>query len=145
MHLAVTVAILSVVGNPEDPTHGGSIHVLLEEVPEGNWGAGSDHQPRVHCRQGWITQERRALQVGSKLFFRQIQATSRCWLSEGHRRTACRRTRCGAIGNGSPPRAGGQGMNTSMQAAVNLAWKLALAGHALATTSLLDSYRSERS
>ena len=40
VHLAVTAAILSAVGDPEDPTQGGSIQVVLEEVPEGNWGAG---------------------------------------------------------------------------------------------------------
>jgi hypothetical protein len=36
-------------------------------------------------------------------------------------------------------------MSTSMQDAVNVAWKLALAGHGLAATSLLDSDSSERS
>ena len=41
--------------------------------------------------------------------------------------------------------AGGQGMNTGMQDAVNLAWKLALVVRAEADTSLLDSYSPERS
>lgn len=40
--------------------------------------------------------------------------------------------------------AGGQGMNTGIQDAANLAWKLALAGHGLAGDELLDSYEAER-
>jgi 2-polyprenyl-6-methoxyphenol hydroxylase-like FAD-dependent oxidoreductase len=41
--------------------------------------------------------------------------------------------------------AGGQGMNTGMQDACNLAWKLALAVHGTGSASLLDSYSAERS
>ena len=41
--------------------------------------------------------------------------------------------------------AGGQGMNTGMQDAFNLAWKLALVIQGAATPSLLDSYSRERS
>jgi FAD binding domain len=41
--------------------------------------------------------------------------------------------------------AGGQGMNTGMQDAFNLAWKLALVEHGSAAVSLLDSYSLERS
>ncbi|MEX0679373.1 MAG: FAD-dependent monooxygenase [Pirellulales bacterium] len=41
--------------------------------------------------------------------------------------------------------AGGQGMNTGMQDAVNLAWKLALVHTGLAKGELLDSYSIERS
>jgi 2-polyprenyl-6-methoxyphenol hydroxylase-like FAD-dependent oxidoreductase len=40
--------------------------------------------------------------------------------------------------------AGGQGMNTGMQDAVNLAWKLALVVRGEASESLLDSYHDER-
>ena len=40
--------------------------------------------------------------------------------------------------------AGGQGMNTGMQDAFNLAWKLALAHKGLAKPSLLDSFTQER-
>ena len=40
--------------------------------------------------------------------------------------------------------AGGQGMNTGIQDAVNLAWKLALAVQGKATEDLLDSYSAER-
>ncbi len=40
VHVAVNAAILSAVGSPEDPEQGGSIQVILEEVSEGNWGAG---------------------------------------------------------------------------------------------------------
>lgn len=40
--------------------------------------------------------------------------------------------------------AGGQGMNTGMQDAFNLGWKLALAASGQATPDLLDSYNDER-
>jgi 2-polyprenyl-6-methoxyphenol hydroxylase-like FAD-dependent oxidoreductase len=40
--------------------------------------------------------------------------------------------------------AGGQGMNTGMQDAVNLAWKLAMVVHRAANESLPDSYSPER-
>jgi 2-polyprenyl-6-methoxyphenol hydroxylase-like FAD-dependent oxidoreductase len=40
--------------------------------------------------------------------------------------------------------AGGQGMNTGMQDAFNLGWKLALASAGKASTELLDSYQAER-
>ena len=41
--------------------------------------------------------------------------------------------------------AGGQGMNTGMQDAINLAWKLALVCHGRSAETLLDSYSIERS
>jgi 2-polyprenyl-6-methoxyphenol hydroxylase-like FAD-dependent oxidoreductase len=41
--------------------------------------------------------------------------------------------------------AGGQGMNTGMQDAINLAWKLALVWHGDAAPALLESYSPERS
>jgi 2-polyprenyl-6-methoxyphenol hydroxylase-like FAD-dependent oxidoreductase len=41
--------------------------------------------------------------------------------------------------------AGGQGMNTGMQDAINLAWKLAMVGHGAADPDLLLSYSPERS
>ena len=41
--------------------------------------------------------------------------------------------------------AGGQGMNTGMQDACNLAWKLALVHKGVASDALLDSYSEERS
>jgi 2-polyprenyl-6-methoxyphenol hydroxylase-like FAD-dependent oxidoreductase len=40
--------------------------------------------------------------------------------------------------------AGGQGMNTGIQDAFNLGWKLALVVHRLATPDLLESYEAER-
>ena len=40
--------------------------------------------------------------------------------------------------------AGGQGMNTGMQDAFNLAWKLAMVLHGAAKPSLLNSYSIER-
>jgi len=40
--------------------------------------------------------------------------------------------------------AGGQGMNTGLQDAANLSWKLAAAVHGWAPTDLLDSYQDER-
>jgi 2-polyprenyl-6-methoxyphenol hydroxylase-like FAD-dependent oxidoreductase len=42
------------------------------------------------------------------------------------------------------PPAGGQGMNTGIQDAWNLGWKLALAVRGLAAPGLLDSYQAER-
>ncbi|MCX5280342.1 MULTISPECIES: FAD-dependent monooxygenase [unclassified Streptomyces] len=42
------------------------------------------------------------------------------------------------------PPIGGQGLNTGVQDAYNLAWKLALAVRGLATDDLLDSYHAER-
>jgi 2-polyprenyl-6-methoxyphenol hydroxylase-like FAD-dependent oxidoreductase len=39
---------------------------------------------------------------------------------------------------------GGQGMNTGMQDAFNLGWKLAIAVHGEAASGLLDSYHAER-
>ena len=42
------------------------------------------------------------------------------------------------------PPAGGQGMNTGIQDAWNLAWKVALAVRGLAAPGLLDSYEAER-
>jgi hypothetical protein len=39
---------------------------------------------------------------------------------------------------------GGQGANTGMQDAFNLAWKLALVAHGRATPALLDTYEAER-
>src|SRR6202041_233601 len=41
--------------------------------------------------------------------------------------------------------AGGQGMNTGMQDAFNLAWKLALVARGSGNEHLLDSYSAERS
>jgi FAD binding domain len=41
--------------------------------------------------------------------------------------------------------AGGEGMNTGMQDAFNLAWKLALAIHGTCGDALLDTYSPERS
>jgi NADPH-dependent dioxygenase len=50
---------------------------------------------------------------------------------------------CGDAGHERSP-AGGQGMNTSMQDAFNLGWKLAAIVHSYARESLLDSYEAER-
>jgi 2-polyprenyl-6-methoxyphenol hydroxylase-like FAD-dependent oxidoreductase len=51
---------------------------------------------------------------------------------------------CGDAAHVHSP-AGGQGMNTGMQDAFNLAWKLAMVWHGHASTALLDSYSPERS
>jgi hypothetical protein len=51
---------------------------------------------------------------------------------------------CGDAAHVHSP-AGGQGMNTGMQDAFNLAWKLALTVRGNATEALLDSYSAERS
>jgi 2-polyprenyl-6-methoxyphenol hydroxylase-like FAD-dependent oxidoreductase len=42
------------------------------------------------------------------------------------------------------PPTGAQGMNTGIQDAYNLGWKLALAVHGVAAPGLLDSYHAER-
>jgi 2-polyprenyl-6-methoxyphenol hydroxylase-like FAD-dependent oxidoreductase len=72
------------------------------------------------------------------------------WMSRAriHRRSAgqLRRGRvflAGDAGNLHSP-AGGQGMNTGMQDAFNLGWKLALATGGVASEDLLDSYEAER-
>jgi hypothetical protein len=51
---------------------------------------------------------------------------------------------CGDAAHVHSP-AGGQGMNTGMQDAFNLAWKLAMVSHDRASSDLLDSYSPERS
>ncbi|MFO1147583.1 MAG: FAD-dependent monooxygenase [Alsobacter sp.] len=51
---------------------------------------------------------------------------------------------CGDAAHVHSP-AGGQGMNTGMQDAFNLAWKLALVSRGAASDGLLDSFSSERS
>jgi len=51
---------------------------------------------------------------------------------------------CGDAAHVHSP-AGGQGMNTGMQDAFNLAWKLAMVWHDQAASALLDSYSPERS
>lgn len=51
---------------------------------------------------------------------------------------------CGDAAHVHSP-AGGQGMNTGMQDAFNLAWKLALVAKGLGTEELLDSFSVERS
>jgi 2-polyprenyl-6-methoxyphenol hydroxylase-like FAD-dependent oxidoreductase len=51
---------------------------------------------------------------------------------------------CGDAAHVHSP-AGGQGMNTGMQDAFNLAWKLATAANGLCGETLLDSYSAERS
>jgi 2-polyprenyl-6-methoxyphenol hydroxylase-like FAD-dependent oxidoreductase len=51
---------------------------------------------------------------------------------------------CGDAAHVHSP-AGGQGMNTGMQDAFNLAWKLALVWHGRVPPALLDSYSPERS
>jgi phenylpyruvate tautomerase PptA (4-oxalocrotonate tautomerase family) len=38
VHVAVNAAIADVVGTPGDPQPGASVLVIIDEVPEGNWG-----------------------------------------------------------------------------------------------------------
>src|SRR6202161_4671967 len=40
VHVWVTAAIMQVMGTKSDAAAGSSIQVILDEVPEGNWGAG---------------------------------------------------------------------------------------------------------
>jgi phenylpyruvate tautomerase PptA (4-oxalocrotonate tautomerase family) len=39
VHASVNAAIVDVTGNKADPGAGGSILVIIQEVPEGNWGS----------------------------------------------------------------------------------------------------------
>jgi phenylpyruvate tautomerase PptA (4-oxalocrotonate tautomerase family) len=39
VHVSVNVAIIAVTGDDGGPNAGGSILVIIDEVPEGNWGA----------------------------------------------------------------------------------------------------------
>ncbi len=71
--------------------------------------------------------------------------TSKFWIHErlaNHYRSG-RVFLAGDAGHAHSP-AGGQGMNTGMQDAINLAWKLALVYHCKADETLLDSYETER-
>jgi 2-polyprenyl-6-methoxyphenol hydroxylase-like FAD-dependent oxidoreductase len=64
-----------------------------------------------------------------------------------HRRAECfRDRRCFLLGDAAHIHSpvGAQGMNTGLQDAYNLAWKLALVVAGAATPALLDSYESER-
>jgi hypothetical protein len=80
----------------------------------------------------------------------ELRASDPIWLSgfRIHERKVSdyRKGRCFLAGDAahihSP--AGGQGMNTGMQDAFNLAWKLALVHRGQAPASLLDSYSVER-
>ncbi len=84
-------------------------------------------------------------QAGARLSFKQCY-----WFSTYRIYHRCaerfRSGRCFVLGDAahvhSP--AGGQGMNTGLQDAYNLAWKLALVVQGRADTSLLDTYEAER-
>lgn len=71
--------------------------------------------------------------------------TSKFWIHErlaSHYRSK-RAFLAGDAGHAHSP-AGGQGMNTGMQDAINLAWKIALVYHSKANDNVLDSYEAER-
>lgn len=71
--------------------------------------------------------------------------TSKFWIHErlaSHYRSG-RIFLAGDAGHAHSP-AGGQGMNTGMQDAINLAWKIALVYHSKAHDDVLDSYEAER-
>jgi 2-polyprenyl-6-methoxyphenol hydroxylase-like FAD-dependent oxidoreductase len=84
-------------------------------------------------------------QVGSSLVFQECR-----WFSTyriHHRRAERFRNRqCFLLGDAAHIHSpvGGQGMNTGLQDAYNLAWKLALAIEGRAGEALLDSYEAER-
>jgi phenylpyruvate tautomerase PptA (4-oxalocrotonate tautomerase family) len=40
VHVAVNAAIIDIVGSPGDPHQGANVLVIIDEIPEGNWGAG---------------------------------------------------------------------------------------------------------
>ena len=83
--------------------------------------------------------------VGAGLVFRDCR-----WLSTyriHHRRAArFRERRCFLLGDAAHIHSpvGAQGMNTGLQDAYNLAWKLALVAAGRAADTLLDSYEAER-
>jgi phenylpyruvate tautomerase PptA (4-oxalocrotonate tautomerase family) len=39
VHAAVNAAIVAIAGTPGDPHQGANVLVIIDEVPEGNWGA----------------------------------------------------------------------------------------------------------
>jgi len=84
-------------------------------------------------------------EAGAELLFRQCT-----WFSTyriHHRRAAqFRARRCFLLGDAAHIHSpvGAQGMNTGLQDAYNLAWKLALVVSGRARTALLDSYEAER-
>jgi 2-polyprenyl-6-methoxyphenol hydroxylase-like FAD-dependent oxidoreductase len=84
-------------------------------------------------------------EAGAELLFRQCT-----WFSTyriHHRRAArFRDRRCFLLGDAAHIHSpvGAQGMNTGLQDAYNLAWKLALVVSGRAGTALLDSYEEER-
>ena len=84
-------------------------------------------------------------EAGAKLAFRQCS-----WFSiyRIHHRAAekFRDRRCFLLGDAAHVHSpmGGQGMNTGLQDAYNLAWKLALVVKGQADAALLDSYEAER-
>ena len=84
-------------------------------------------------------------QVGASLTFQECR-----WFSTyriHHRRAErFRDRRCFLLGDAAHIHSpvGGQGMNTGLQDAYNLAWKLALVSEGRAGEELLDSYETER-
>jgi len=84
-------------------------------------------------------------EAGAELIFRRCD-----WFSTyriHHRRTdRFRKGRCFVLGDAAHVHSpmGGQGMNTGLQDAYNLGWKLALVLRGRAGDSLLDSFESER-
>ncbi|AEW98117.1 2-polyprenyl-6-methoxyphenol hydroxylase-like oxidoreductase [Streptantibioticus cattleyicolor NRRL 8057 = DSM 46488] len=79
-----------------------------------------------------------------------IQLSDPQWLTlfQAHRRISAsmRAGRCFLIGDAAHVHsvAGGQGLNTGLQDAHNLAWKLAMVVHGTAGEALLSTYHSER-
>ncbi len=112
---------------------------LLADLPP----SGAEHPPTPTLEQVQALVDRRG-PAGSHLF-------DPIWLAgfriNGRKVASYRHGRVFLAGDAahihSP--AGGQGMNTGMQDAVNLAWKLALVERGSCRDSLLDSYSPERS
>ncbi|EIW77502.1 hypothetical protein CONPUDRAFT_138883 [Coniophora puteana RWD-64-598 SS2] len=106
-------------------------------------GDGSDFQALVHDHAALC--EKIQSFVPKKITFHK---TRRATLRRANIRMTdtFRKGRCFVVGDAghvhSP--SGGQGLNTSVQDAFNLAWKLALVHNNLALPSLLDTYTTER-
>ncbi|UQA92605.1 FAD-dependent oxidoreductase [Streptomyces halobius] len=135
--------------------HTGSGSVLLVPFPEsGKWRAVDTEYARYdrggERGDGPEVVRRRLAEALSRGLGRPVAVAEPTWVSvfrvQQRMITAMRAGRCFVAGDAahvhSP--ASGQGMNTGMQDAVNLAWKLAQVVRGEADEALLDTYAAER-
>jgi len=109
------------------------IGILPEHLRESRTSTFEERSPR--CRK----------EAGAQLSFKALQLVFELPHPSSLRRAFPRR-RCFLLGDAAHVHSpmGGQGMNTGLQDAYNLAWKLALVVSGKADAALLDSYASER-